>query len=190
MTLELVVLVSVQAGEARRALQALKRHIEPAARNAVVLMRDEYGLIFVFETGDVVPGHGALLEETVGLLVPLLDGLDPAHVAVQAASMVSIGLAEDRVSPLPAGLQPGGSALVVLVEREWVEGLLDLLATFQGQVWQQALADMYASSLSQEARWKETEDESRSQIRVDFGRLFHPADRLRAARSARREGDG
>ena len=140
MALELVVLVSVRAGEARRALQALKKHRQPAARNAAVLMRDEYGQIFVTEIGDFVPGHGALLGETVGLLVPLLGGLDPERVAAQSTS---IGLAKHCISPLPAGLEPGGSALVVLVEREWVEGMLNLLATFQGQVWQQELRQVH-----------------------------------------------
>jgi uncharacterized membrane protein len=145
MALELVLLISRQAGEASRALQALKKHGEPAARNAVVLIRGKAGQVFVFETGNVDPRHGALLGVIVGLLAELLGGSNAERVASQALSM---GFPEDHVPALQASLRPGGSALVLLIEMEEFEGTLDLLTTFQGRVWRQALADDLLAQLT------------------------------------------
>jgi uncharacterized membrane protein len=138
MALKLVVLVCEQAREASRALGALKKKGDPAARNAVVLLQDRAGQIIVFETGDVTPDHGALLGTITGLLIGRLGKLDPEGVTAQAASL---GFSKEQLAALPAGLAPGGSALVLLVDRERVDGTLDLLALFEGQIWQQTLAD-------------------------------------------------
>ncbi|MGD8623511.1 MAG: hypothetical protein PVF47_02415 [Anaerolineae bacterium] len=138
MALELVVLVCGQAGQASRALEALKKKGHPAARNAVVLLQDRAGQIIVFETGDVTPEHGGLLGTVTGLLIGLLGNLGSEGIAAQAASL---GFTKEQLAVLPADLEPGGSALVLLVETERVEGTLDLLAAFEGQIWQQALVD-------------------------------------------------
>jgi uncharacterized membrane protein len=135
---KLAVWVYDDAGEASRALRALKKHSKPLARNAAVLIRDLAGQVIVFETGNVDPSRGTLLGAIVGLLVLALGGSDSEVVAAQAVSM---GFPEEHLAALRASLQPGGSALVVLVETERVDGTLDLLATCQGRVWQQALTD-------------------------------------------------
>ena len=59
-------------------------------------------------------------------------------VAVQAASL---GFSKEHLATLSAEFKAGGSALVLLVESERAGAILDFLATFDGQVWQQALAD-------------------------------------------------
>jgi uncharacterized membrane protein len=153
MTLELLVWISGQASEASRALQALKKHNEPAARNAAVLIRDQVGHVFVFESGDVDPRQGTLLGMIVGLLVEMLGGSDPERVTAQA---VSLGFPEEYLTAPQASFQPGGSALVTLLETERVQEILDLLATFQGRVWQQALeGDLlvrFATGMASEGR--------------------------------------
>jgi len=135
---ELVVWVSNQAGEASRAFQALKKHGEPVACNAAVLIRDRTGQAFVFETGNVDLQHGALLGTITGLLVELLGGSGPERVVAQG----------EHLTALRASLQPGGSALVILVDGEQIEGAFRLLAAFQGQVWQQTLADDLLAQLT------------------------------------------
>jgi uncharacterized membrane protein len=136
MALKLVVWVSGQAGEAGRAFQALKKHQEPVARNAVVLVRDVDGKVFVFESGNVDYRHWPLLGASVGLLVERLGRPEPE------------GAPADYVTAIRASFQPGGSALVFLVDSEQVEGVLGLLAAFRGQGWQQALADMLLARLA------------------------------------------
>jgi hypothetical protein len=51
------------------------------------------------------------------------------------------------LAALRADLQPGGSALALLVEREWVEESLDLLAPLQGRVWRQVLSTHLVAEL-------------------------------------------
>jgi uncharacterized membrane protein len=50
-------------------------------------------------------------------------------------------LSEEYLAELWARLQPGGSALVLLLETKRVKETLDLLATLRGRVWQQVLSD-------------------------------------------------
>jgi uncharacterized membrane protein len=145
MVLNLVVWLSSQAGEASRALQALREHSEPAARNAAVLIRDQNGQVFVFETGDVDRRHGTLLGAVVGLLMGLSGGPGPERVGVHAASL---SFPEDYLTALQAEFEPGGSALVGLLEPKRTEGALDLLARFQGRVWRQKLADDLLAQLA------------------------------------------
>jgi uncharacterized membrane protein len=136
--MELVVWVCDQAGQASRALLALKRRSEPEGRNAVVLVRNGDGHVYVFETGDVDRRYGTLPGIIVGVLVALLGDPDSEVVVAQALSM---GFPEEYLVALRASFRPGGSALVTLVENDRVEGILDLLASVQGHVLRQALAD-------------------------------------------------
>jgi uncharacterized membrane protein len=138
MALELVVLVCGQAREASRALQVLKKQDDPSTRNAVVLLQDRTGRVFVFETGDVAPQHGALLGTITGLLMGLLGKTGLEGVAAQAASL---GFSKEHLATLSAEFKAGGSALALLVEAERAGGVFDFLATFDGQVWQQVLGD-------------------------------------------------
>jgi hypothetical protein len=145
MALELVIWVSGQAGEASRAFQALKKHQDAVARNAAVLIRDADGQVFVFESGDVNPRHWPLLGAIVGLFVERLS----------RSEMVQAGA--EYMTALRASFQPGGSALVFLVDSEQAKGLLGLLAAFQGQVWPQAHADDLMAQLTTGPVWKEGE---------------------------------
>jgi uncharacterized membrane protein len=145
MARKLVVWVSDRAGEASRALQALKKHREAVARNAAVLIRERTGEVLIYETGNVDLEHGPLLGVITGLLVELLAGSDLERVAVQAAS---IGLTQEDSMQLSSMLEPGGSALVTLVDAQRIEGILKLLSAFQGHVWQQTLADDLLARLS------------------------------------------
>jgi hypothetical protein len=133
---KLVVWVSAIAGEASRALQTLKRHDEPVARNATVLIREPQGKVVVFESGNVDPRYWPLLGAVVGLFVGRLDRSDLAHTA------------PGSLAALQVAFPPGGSALVTLIDGEQVTGTLRILETFRGQAWEQALADDLLAQLT------------------------------------------
>jgi uncharacterized membrane protein len=147
MAMELVVWVSDQASEASRALQALKKSVKPAARNSAVLVRERDGQVFVVETGDVDLRSGMLLGAAAGLLVALLGGSSPERATV---GTMSIDLPEEYLMALQASLQPGGSALLLLLETEWLDEALNVVAGFQGRVWQQSLAGRLLAEIAAE----------------------------------------
>lgn len=136
MALKLVVWVSDRSGEASRALQALKRHDERVARNAAVLIRDREGEVFVFESGDVDLLYWPVLGAVVGFFVKRLERSEPAHAA------------REQMMPLQTAFPPGSSALVILVAEAQVAGMFEFLAAFQGQAWEQALADGLLAQLA------------------------------------------
>jgi uncharacterized membrane protein len=145
--MELVVWVSGRASEASSALQALKKSVKPAARNAAVLVRERDGQVFVVETGDIDLRSGMLLGAAAGLLVEVLGRSSPERAA---AGTMSIDFPEEYLMALQASLQPGGSALLLLLETEWLDKALDLLAGFQGRVWQQSLAGRLLAEIAAE----------------------------------------
>jgi uncharacterized membrane protein len=145
--MELVVWVSDRASEAGRALQALKRDVQPAARNAAVLVRERDGQVFVVETGDGDLRSGMLLGAAVGLLVEVLGRSSPEFAA---AGAMSIDFPEEYLMALQASLQPGGSALLLLLETEWLDEALNVVAGFQGRVWQQSLAGRLLAEIAAE----------------------------------------
>jgi uncharacterized membrane protein len=63
---------------------------------------------------------------------------------------MSIDLPEEYLMALQASLQPGGSALLLLLETEWLDEALDLVAGFQGRVWQQSLAGRLLAEIAAE----------------------------------------
>ena len=136
--MELVVWVSGRANEASSALQALKKDVKPSARNAAVLIRDRTGQIVIFETGEIGPGLGMLAGVVVGLLMELPGGSDPSILFALAADL---GFPEGFLEALRADLRLGGSALVLLLDSEWLGETLALLTTLRGRVWRQALSD-------------------------------------------------
>jgi uncharacterized membrane protein len=147
MTLDLSVWVSGQASEASRALHALKKENMPAARNAVVLIRDQDGQVFPFEIGDVDPRHGMLLGAIVGLLVEVLSG----SISGDAASQTTImDFSQEDLMALRMGFPLGGSALLLLLETEWLDETLKLLDRFQGRVWKRALSDHLQAKVAAE----------------------------------------
>jgi uncharacterized membrane protein len=86
-----------------------------------------------------------LLGAAVGLLVEVLGRSSPER---GAAGTMSIDFPEEYLLALQASLQPGGSALLLLLETGQLDEALDLLAGFQGWVWQQALSDRLLAKIA------------------------------------------
>jgi uncharacterized membrane protein len=112
-----------------------------------VLVRERDGQVFVVETGDIDLRSGMRLGAAAGLLVEVLGRSSPERAA---AGTMSIDFPEEYLMALQASLQPGGSALLLLLETEWLDKALDLLAGFQGRVWQQSLAGRLLAEIAAE----------------------------------------
>ncbi len=151
--IELVVLVFDKPGRAKEALDFLKdlkreRDIV-AIRNSAVLVKDEDGQVSLSEAQDVDARHGRLFGAITGGLVGVVGG--PVGVIVGAAAGAAVGgVAADHIDmgfsnkylkDLEKHLQPGSSALIALVENEWVGKVTDAVAHFGGQLFRQALTD-------------------------------------------------
>jgi hypothetical protein len=145
MAVELVVQMSRRAGEASRALQALKVQSETVARNTAVLIRAPSGEVVVFETGNVDLRYVTLLGAVVSVLVEPLGEFDPKPIAAHGPSFA---LTQEWLAKLRGSLQPGGSALVILVETDRARALPSLLAAHEGRLWQWALSDDLVASFA------------------------------------------
>ena len=123
--------------------------------NAAVLVRDEKGRTKLKETQDVDAKRGALFGAVAGGLVGLLGG--PVGVIVGAvagaatggvaAHKIDMGFSDEHLKEIQESLQPGTSALIALVEHEWVDRLMVELAKFEGRLFRQALKQDIAAQL-------------------------------------------
>jgi uncharacterized membrane protein len=148
----IVAFVSDRAGEASRALQAVKQHRKLTPRNAGVLVRDENSQILVFDTVNTDTRYGAFLGAIVGQLIGSPIGVSPGSVGVQASST---GAPVAALMALGDDLQPGGSALIVLLDSGHVDAAIGLLATFRGRTWQAMQLDDLTRQPAHWDCWKE-----------------------------------
>jgi len=125
--------------------------------NAAVLVKKGNGKVSVRETQDVGAGRGAIFGAIAGGLVGLLGG--PAGVIVGAAagaatggvaaSQIDMGFSDEMLQDLQKGLQPGSSAIVALVQHEWVDRVVAALEELDAKLFRQALADELAAQLEE-----------------------------------------
>jgi uncharacterized membrane protein len=152
--LELLLLIFGRAGTASQALQSLKKQTDLgrlAILDSAVLIRDRTGETFLFETGHADSRYGVFFGTIVGVLIGVMGGLSPGDERV-AGVWTELGFAEAALTWLVAGLRPGGSALVLLVEQNWLKQGLRVLAEFEGEVLQQRAALSTAAKLG--SRWE------------------------------------
>lgn len=148
-----------KAGEVLKALRELQRRRVFAVLNAAVLVMDKDGKARLRETEDVNAKRGALFGAIAGGLVGLLGG--PAGVIVGAAAgaatggtaahQIDMGFSDEYLGELQESLKPGSSALIALVEHEWVERVIAELKEHEGTLFRKALkADIAAQLASSE----------------------------------------
>jgi len=133
-----------QANEALYALKQLEKEGVVAVGNVAVLVKDQRGRAFLKETEDVDARHGALFGALAGGLIGLVGGPAGAIVGAAAGAVtggvaarrIDMGFPNEYLKGLQQGLQPGCSAIVVLVKHEWVEKVTQALAEFKGQLFQ------------------------------------------------------
>jgi uncharacterized membrane protein len=143
----LVVVTFPEARKARAFLDSLQKDAAIQFSNAAVLVKDNDGKTSIRETQDVDKRHGTVFGAITGGLVGLLGG--PAGVIVGAAAgaatgraaakRIDLGFPDEYLQKLQEGLQPGSSALVVLLEREQASRMAEAVASYGGQFMQQEL---------------------------------------------------
>jgi uncharacterized membrane protein/sporulation protein YlmC with PRC-barrel domain len=160
--IELLILSLAQADQADAALQALKQAIkrkEISMLNAAVLVKTEDGKVSLKEVEDVGSKRGALFGAISGGLIGLLGGPVGAVIGAVAgaasgsvaARWLDMGFPDDYLKKVQASLQPGSSALLVLVEQEQVEKVAQALAKFEGELLRQGLTDEMVSQFTGQA---------------------------------------
>jgi uncharacterized membrane protein len=131
--------------------------------NAAVLVKKENGKVSFHETQDVGAGRGAIFGAIAGGLVGLLGG--PAGVIVGAAAgaatggvaakQIDMGFSDEMLKDMQAGLQPGSSAIVALVQHEWVDRVVAALEELDAKLFRQALTEEIAAQLAEAEEAKE-----------------------------------
>ncbi|MGD1993272.1 MAG: DUF1269 domain-containing protein [Anaerolineae bacterium] len=134
--------------------------------NAAVLVRNEKGKARIKETEDVAAGRGALFGAVVGGLIGLLGGPVGAVLGMAAgaatggasAHLIDMGFSNEHLEEIQDSLPPGSSAIVALIEHEWVERVIAELEEFEGTLFRQALKAEIAAQLAEARSAEETED--------------------------------
>ncbi len=142
--------------KARAFLDRLQKETAVQFSNAAVLVKDRDGKASLQETHDVDKRHGAVFGAIAGGLVGLLGG--PAGVIIGTAAgaatgrvaggRIDLGFPDEYLKKLQAGLQPGSSALVVLLKRRQTSKLDEAAVAFGGQCIQQDLTQDILANLA------------------------------------------
>ena len=135
---QLIVAAFQNEDEAKEALKALKQAKKEGLikiDDAAVLRKDEKGKIHIKETHDMGGGKGAVLGGVGGAMVGLIAGAalaGPAVVGTLIGSLVAklrdSGFSNERLETLGESLEPGTSAIVAVVEHEWMAKVEEALA--------------------------------------------------------------
>lgn len=143
---------------AARAMDSLKdwdRHNLIEIRTAAVLVKDENGETSVKASRGLDPAKGGLLGAFGGAVIGLLAG-PPGMIAGALAGAGAGGLAgawvdksfsKDFLERFQQHLQPGTSALVMIVEHDSVQQLSEALSDLPGIVLQQTITDTVVEEL-------------------------------------------
>lgn len=147
------------AGEALKELHVLEQQKIIAVINAAVLTKNVEGKTHLHETQDVDAKRGALFGAIMGGLIGLLGG--PAGAIVGAAAgaatggfaahEIDLGFDSQFLEDLENSLKPGSSALLALVEHEWVDRLVKALDDYKGRLFTQSVKAEIASQLAEQA---------------------------------------
>ena len=145
-----------KADKVLKALKELDKTGIIAVLNAAVLAMDKDGKVKLRETEDVDAKRGAIFGAIAGGLVGLLGG--PAGVIVGAAAgaaaggvaahKIDMGFSDEYLKDLQQSLTPGSSAIIALVEHEWVEKVVQELEEHEGRLFRQALKADIAAQLA------------------------------------------
>lgn len=152
-----------RAEEVLLALVHLQQEGEIALSDAVVVTKDGDGKVRIHQTIDPTPGRSALTGSIWGMLVGMLFG-GPVFLAAAAvgagggalmAKLVDLGLDDHWVKEVGQWLDPGTSAILLLVAAEVRPAVLKELGRYEGNVlyctFPDAVRDELVAALSHEA---------------------------------------
>lgn len=148
--IELILAVFPAEPQAGEALDDLKRREKDGAIrlfNVAAISKDLNNRTSVKEDQDLSSGRGSLFGALVGALVGLLGG--PAGVVVGAAAgaatgglvagKTDLGFEDAFLDELKSALQPGSSALLLLVEERWSDGAAGVLELSGAKLYRHAV---------------------------------------------------
>ncbi len=157
---ELIVAAFNEEGKAKEALDTLKALAKEdiiMIVNAAVMTKDEKGKVSLKETEDVDSKRGALFGAIAGGLIGLLGG--PAGVIIGAAAgaatggvaanKIDMGFPNDTLKEIQATLTPGSSAILALIQHEWVDRVVEELDKAGASLFRQALKEEIAAQLEE-----------------------------------------
>ena len=133
---------ATRAEEVLLALVHLQQEGEIAMSDAVVVVKDDNGRVRIHQTIDPTPGRSALTGSIWGMLVGALFG-GPVFLAAAAvgagggalmAKLIDLGLDDNWVKDVGRWLDPGTSALLVLVAADVRPAVLKELGRYEGDV--------------------------------------------------------
>ena len=158
---ELIIAAFQDEEKAKEALKNLKQLAKEDVINlvnAAVMTKDEKGKVSLKETQDVDAKRGALFGAIAGGLIGLIGG--PAGVIVGAAAgaatggvaanRIDMGFPDETLKELQETLTPGSSAILALIQHEWVDRVVEELDKFGAALFRQALKEEITSQLSEE----------------------------------------
>jgi uncharacterized membrane protein len=166
--LELIARVFDDTGEAAKTLEFLKdlqRRQRGALkiRNSAIIVKDQSGKLTVTDSGDLSPRKGTWMGAVAGGLLGALAG--PVGIVVGAAAgagvgrvstrWIDLGFPDEFLTQLQSYLKPGSSALVILIEDQYVHQLSESLADLKGVVLQHTLTDEVVNQLLEEDKSKQ-----------------------------------
>jgi uncharacterized membrane protein len=146
-----------KAGEVLKSMKELEKEGVILLMNAAIMTKDAKGKISVKETKDVDAKHGAVFGAIVGGLLGLLGG--PVGVVVGAAAgaatggvaanTIDMGFSNDQLRDLQETLKPGSSAILALIQHEWVDRVVAEMEQFGAELYHQALKAEMAAQLEE-----------------------------------------
>ena len=159
MNTELVVTMFDGEDAASTAYEALRRLEQDggiAILDAATLVKHGDGTSEIKDTQDVDTRHGAYFGVISGALIGLLGGpagaligsVAGAATGAASASMIDLGFPKADLQAIDDQLDPGSSALVVLVEMTWLDQLDAALASFDGRSTRRSLLDDQADRIA------------------------------------------
>lgn len=144
-----------KAEEVLKTLKQLEKEEIIFLVNAAVMTKDDKGKVSLKETQDVGAGKGALFGAIAGGLIGLIGG--PVGVVVGAAAgaatggvaanKIDMGFPDDTLKELQETLTTGSSAIVALIQHEWVDRVVEELEKFDASLFRQALKDEITAQL-------------------------------------------
>lgn len=141
----------LKAGLSRRAVEIL---------NVAVIAKDARGAVHVRETEDVNARHGTVFGAITGALIGLIGGPVGAIVGAAAgaaaggisAKLLDFGFPDDYLRQAQERLQPGTSALLVLVDGDKADAVLQALASFEGEALRQQISEAMLERMVEDAQ--------------------------------------
>jgi uncharacterized membrane protein len=120
-----------------------------------VVRRDAHNKLHIWEPSDQGAGRGGYIGGIIGFAVgalaggPLVGAAAGAGVGALMAKLHDGGIPNDRLKELGASLRPGTSAIVTVIEDQWVADVEKRLQDGGAEVKRQALAADVADQLAE-----------------------------------------